>query len=153
MAESHASRGVSCAQVVSVCTLWKTLIYMCATLAALGECENHTRHGFVGRLSFIALTQYVWCRCSSASAESLWPRMQQQSRYAHRSLGDEYRQSLPMGPRVATRPTAHLQAAIDKEGCGAHFFKFQFNFWWIVMPAAVVVVCWRRIAAAFPGRH
>jgi hypothetical protein len=44
-----------------------------------------------------------------------------------------------------------VQAALEKEGCGAHFFKFQFNFWWIVVPAWVVVVCWRRIAAALPN--
>ena len=44
---------------------------------------------------------------------------------------------------------AAVASALDKDNCAAQLFKFQFNFWWIVCPAAIIRLCWQRISAAF----
>ena len=41
-----------------------------------------------------------------------------------------------------------VRALYLKETPATHLFKFQFNFWWIVVPAAVIAVTWQRIAKA-----
>jgi hypothetical protein len=43
---------------------------------------------------------------------------------------------------------AAVTAALATDDCATQLFKFQFNFWWIVMPFFVLVVCWSRISAA-----
>eukprot|EP01063_Lacrimia_lanifica_P032286 TRINITY_DN5494_c0_g5_i1.p1 TRINITY_DN5494_c0_g5~~TRINITY_DN5494_c0_g5_i1.p1 ORF type:complete len:202 (+),score=65.06 TRINITY_DN5494_c0_g5_i1:93-698(+) len=53
-----------------------------------------------------------------------------------------------LGMQPLPQNAASVASALAKDGCAAQFFKFQFNFWWIVCPAAVACVCWRRIANA-----
>jgi hypothetical protein len=38
-----------------------------------------------------------------------------------------------------------VNTALLKDNCYAQFFKFQFNFWWIGVPAIIIIICWRRI--------
>ncbi|ETW01199.1 hypothetical protein, variant [Aphanomyces invadans] len=52
------------------------------------------------------------------------------------------------GMSPLAKNAAHVQAMLAKEGCGMQFFKFQFNFWWIVMPFAVAAAAWSAISHA-----
>ncbi len=88
--------AVLIALVVSVATLWKTLIYMCI----IANSSDPVR--MVPGLS---------CLGYKANPEN----------------------------EIA------VAAALAKDNCAVQLFKFQFNFWWIVMPAAVILVCWRII--------
>ena len=36
--------------------------------------------------------------------------------------------------------------SMQQDDCRTQFFKFQFNFWWIIVPTFVVIVCWRKLA-------
>ncbi|CAK4934998.1 unnamed protein product [Aphanomyces euteiches] len=44
--------------------------------------------------------------------------------------------------------TAHVAGVLAKEGCGTQFFKFQFNFLWLVMPPLVISAAWRSVDRA-----
>ena len=51
-----------------------------------------------------------------------------------------------LGVTASTQEAQQRAASIlAEEGCGTQFFKFQFNFWWIICPAACVHVCWHWI--------
>ena len=43
---------------------------------------------------------------------------------------------------------ADVAAKLAREGCATQLFKFQFNFWWIVVPLCVIWACWHRAAVA-----
>jgi hypothetical protein len=36
-----------------------------------------------------------------------------------------------------------------KDNCFAQLFKFQFNFWWIIMPVLVIICCCKKIINVF----
>jgi len=97
---SRSPSALLTAMVSSVCTLWKTLIYM----------------------SIIAHSPDPVMMVPLLSCTGLSP--------------------LPAN-------AAAVQAALQKDDCAVQFFKFQFNFWWIICPALIVVTCWKRISAAF----
>jgi hypothetical protein len=56
-----------------------------------------------------------------------------------------------MGYRPKSENLAGIKNALMKDSCVMQLFKFQFNFWWIVVPGCIVWVCWNRITYAF--RH
>ncbi|KAF0685517.1 Aste57867_22609 [Aphanomyces stellatus] len=55
---------------------------------------------------------------------------------------------------IAPRPenTVHVATLLAAENCETQFFKFQFNFWWLVMPLAVIWTSWTAIARALADR-
>jgi hypothetical protein len=88
--------------ISSVCTLWKTLLYM----------------------SIIA---YSADPVKVVPLLACWP--------------------MNYSPKEENR--LKVEADLAKDSCSAQFFKFQFNFWWIVMPFCVIVVCCGKITSVF----
>jgi len=43
--------------------------------------------------------------------------------------------------------SSNAKTALAQTSCGMHFFNFQFNLWWIVMPLFVIWACWARVEA------
>ena len=43
----------------------------------------------------------------------------------------------------------HVQNALDADGCTMQWFKFQFNFWWILIPFLVILSTWGNINHMF----
>ncbi len=44
---------------------------------------------------------------------------------------------------------AHVQKALETDGCAVQWFKFQFNFWWILMPLLAILSAWRNVNRVF----
>lgn len=53
-----------------------------------------------------------------------------------------------VGMKPLAANAAGVAAKLAAEGCGTQLFKFQFNFWWILVPLCVIWACWHRAAAA-----
>jgi len=53
-----------------------------------------------------------------------------------------------VGMKATAANAAAVAAKLAAEGCGTQLFKFQFNFWWILVPLCVIWACWHRAAAA-----
>lgn len=41
-----------------------------------------------------------------------------------------------------------VQDSLAKDGCGMQLFKFHFNFYWLIFPLLVIVICCHQITAA-----
>ena len=46
-----------------------------------------------------------------------------------------------------------VEAALKADSCPVQLFKFQFNFWWILVPAIITNLCFRRIVKAFEEKN
>lgn len=45
-----------------------------------------------------------------------------------------------------------VQNALEKDGCGIQLFKFHFNFYWIIFPFLVILICSQQLIKAY-DRH
>jgi len=48
---------------------------------------------------------------------------------------------------------AQVEAALKADSCLVQLFKFQFNFWWILVPAIITHLCFTRIVRAFEEKE
>ena len=96
-----SAKGFLSILFASICTLWKTLIYM--------SMIYHSQD---------PVLMVPGLKCLGFSA-----------------VGNEHE--------------AAVQAALNTDSWLVHLFKFQFNFWWIIMPFIVTKICFSRITQAF----
>jgi hypothetical protein len=54
-----------------------------------------------------------------------------------------------LGYEPKTANAATVAAHLAKDDCFVQFFKFQFNFWWILIPFLVIITCANRIVQVF----
>ena len=87
----------------SICTLWKTLLYMSIIIHSSDP---------------VAMVPLLACFGYEALPEN-------KSQVSH---------------------------ALKQDSCLAHAFKFQFNFWWIIVPAVITVVVFDRIRTRFRSK-